>query len=201
MMPPHSVFVLLMFGLLVLTRSVDAGQPEAGPLHPGELFPTISGITLSGRLLELPAAASGKPAVVIFSFSRTAGKDAHLWNEHLARGFSNAVPGYELIVMESVPKLFRGMAMSGIRSSMPPSMQDRTVVLYQDEKLWKRRLAVSDNNRAYVVLLGPDGHLRWSNSGAYTDSEYARLNCCSGYTHNARSGSSSSSTSIVGVRH
>jgi hypothetical protein len=175
MMPPHSVFVLLMFGLLVLTRSVNAGQPEAGSLHAGELFPTISGTTLSGKLLELPAAAISKPAVVVFTFSRTAGKDAHLWNEHLVRGFSNAVPGYDIIVMESVPKLFRGIAMSGIRSSMPPSVQDRTVVLYQDEKLWKRRLAVSDNNRAYVVLLEPDGRLRWNNSGAFTDSEYARL--------------------------
>jgi hypothetical protein len=48
-------------------------------------------------------------------------------------------------------------------------------VLYQDEKLWKLRLAVSDSNRAYVVLLAADGHLRWSNSGAYSDSEYARL--------------------------
>ncbi len=58
---------------------------------------------------------------------------------------------------------------------MPISMQDRTIVLYQDEKLWKTRLAVSDNNRAYVVLLAPDGQLRWSNAAAYTASEYARL--------------------------
>lgn len=171
MMSPHSVLALLVFGLLVSTPLVIARQPEAGSLHAGEPFPTISGITLSGRLLELPAAASGKPAVVVFSFSRTAGKDAHLWIEHLA----NAVPSYDLIVMESVPKLFRGIAISGIRSSMPPTMQDRTIVLYQDEKLWRLRLAVSDNNRTYVVLLGADGRLRWSNTGAYSDSEYARM--------------------------
>jgi hypothetical protein len=174
-MPRYSHIALLMVGLLVLTLSVNAGQREAGSLHAGELFPTISGITVFGNLLELPAAAIGKPAVVVFSFSRTAGKDAHSWNEHLARGISNAVPGYDLIVMESVPKLFRGVAMSGIRSSMSPSMQDRTVVLYQDERLWKLRLAVSDSSRAYVVLLGSDGRLRWSNTGAYSDPEYARL--------------------------
>jgi hypothetical protein len=175
MMSPHSVFALLMLGFLVFTPLVNAGQSEAGSLHAGELFPTISGITLSGKLLELPAAASGKPAVVVFSFSRTAGKDAQLWNEHLAKGFSTALPSYDVIVMESVPKLFRGVAISGIRSSMPPSMQDQTIVVYQDEKLWKLRLAVFDNSRAYVVLLGPDGRLRWSNTGAYTDAEYARM--------------------------
>jgi hypothetical protein len=67
-----------MLGCLVFTQSVTAGQSEAGSLHAGELFPTISGITLSGKLLELPAAASGKPAVVVVSFSRATGKDAHL---------------------------------------------------------------------------------------------------------------------------
>ena len=106
--------------------------------------------------------------MLLFSFSRTAGKDAHLWNERLARDFSSAVPAYEVVVLESVPKLFRGLALSGIRSGMPLSMQDRTIVLYQDEKLWKTRLAASDNNRAYVVLLAPDGQLRWSNATAYS---------------------------------
>ena len=174
-MPRYLIFALLTVGSLVLTSLVNAAQPDADPLHAGELFPKISGKTLTGKLLELPAAATGKPAVVVFSFSKTAGKDARSWNEHIARDFSNAVPGYQVIVMESVPKLFRGMAMSGIKSSMPLSQQDRTIVLYQDEKLWKLRLVVTDNNQAYVVLLGPDGRVRWSNSATYSDSEYARL--------------------------
>ena len=174
MMPRYSVFVLLM-AFLVSPPLVNAAQPDAGYVRAGDLFPHISGKTLSGRSLELPAAATGKPAVVLFSFSRAAGKDAHLWNQYLAKEFSSAVPVCEVVVLESVPKLFRGMAVSGIKSSMPLSRQDRTIVLYQDEKLWKLRLAVSDNNRSYVVLLGPDGRIRWSNSAAYSDSEYARL--------------------------
>lgn len=175
MMSRYSIFALLMLGLLVFTPLISTAQPNNGPIHAGEQFPKISGKTLTGKLLELPTAANGKPAVVVFSFSRTAGKDAHIWNEHVSRAFSNAVPGYDVIVMESVPKLFRGVATSGIRSSMPLSMQDRTIVLYQDEKLWRQRLAASDNKRAYVVLLESDGRLRWSNSGTYSDSEYARM--------------------------
>ena len=174
-MPRCSVFGLLIVGFLVFPPLVNAAQPDAGYVRTGELFPNISGKTLSGQSLELPATALGKPAVVLFSFSRAAGKEAHSWKEHLAKEFSNAVPVYEVVVLESVPKLFRGMAMSGIKSSMPLSQQDRSLVLYRDEKLWKLRLAVSDDNRAYVVLLGPDGRIRWSNSAAYSDSEYARL--------------------------
>lgn len=174
-MPRHSILTLYMVGFFLLASLAGAAQLDAGQLHAGELFPNISGKTLSGRPLALPAVANGKPAVVVFSFSRAAGKDARLWNERLSREFPNTVPVYEVVELESVPKLFRGMALSGIRSSMPPSMQDRTIVLYQDERLWKLRLAVSDDTRAYMVLLGPDGQLRWSNSAAYSDSEYARL--------------------------
>jgi hypothetical protein len=161
--------------LIIAFPALRLHAAHPGPVHAGVAFPRLSAKTLTGKSLELPAAALGKPAVLLFSFSRTAGKDAHLWKERLARDFSSAVPTYDVVVLESVPKLFRGLVLSGIRSGMPLSMQDRTVVLYQDEKLWKTRLTASDNNRAYVVLLAPDGQLCWSNATAYTASEYARL--------------------------
>jgi hypothetical protein len=173
-MPQRSKIVLLTVAVLILTRLL-AAQPNAEPLRAGDLFPQLRGQTLTSKSLELPTAACGKPAVVIFSFSRTAGKDARLWNEHVAGDFSNTVPGYMVIVLESVPKLFRGVVVSGIKSAMPPPVQDGAIVLYQDEKLWKLRLTAAYNDRAYVVLLGADGHLRWSNSEAFADSEYARL--------------------------
>ena len=51
----------------------------------------------------------------------------------------------------------------------------RTIVSCQDKAVWKRRLAVSDENRTYLFLLGTDDHIRWSNSAVFTDSEYTRL--------------------------
>ena len=139
------------------------------------MFPQLSGQTLTGKSLELPAAAMGKPAVVIFSFSKTAGNDARSWNERLSRDFPKDVPSYTIILLESVPKLFRGLAVSGIKSSMPVPVQDRTIVLYSDEKLWKQRVAFSDDSRAYVILLGPDSRIRWSSKGAFTEPSYAQM--------------------------
>jgi hypothetical protein len=127
-----------------------------------------------GKTLELPVATS-KPALMIFAFTRTAGKDARLWNEHLSKDLADPLLSYQVVVLESVPKLFRGTAVSGIRNGMLPAMQDRTILLYQDEKLWRQRLAASDNDRAYVFLLGPDGRILWNNSKAFTDAEYARM--------------------------
>jgi hypothetical protein len=180
----HRTFALLVIGFLILVLGVSSGQDQnidqtdhtsATALHVGDPLPQLSGQTLTTKVLELPAAAAGQRAVVVFSFSRTAGKDARLWNEHTSRDFPDAVPHFTVIVLESVPKLIRSMAVSGIKSSMPVPAQDRTIILYRDEKLWKLRLSVADSDRAYVLLLGPDGHIRWSNSAAFADSEYAQL--------------------------
>ena len=174
-MQPFSTFIVLIVSLLTLVLQVNAAQPNAPPLHTGDMFPQFSGQTLTGKSLTLPLTAADKPVVLVFSFSRKAGQDARLWNEHLSKDFPNAVSAYGVILLESAPKLFRGMAVSGIKSSMPLSVQDRTIVLYQDERLWKQRLDATDTNHAYVLLLGSSGQICWTNSSAFSDIAYARL--------------------------
>ena len=131
----------------------------------------------SGGSLRLSDVVAGKTPVVVFSFSKTAGKDARLWNVHLDKdyGSNRLVAGSTVIMLEAAPRLLRGIIVSALKSNMPPSMRDRTIVSYQNEELWKRRLAVADDSHAYVLLLGPDGHMRWRNSAAFSDAEYTEL--------------------------
>jgi hypothetical protein len=58
---------------------------------------------------------------------------------------------------------------------MPVSVQNRTIMLYKDDQLWRQRLGVKDESRAYVVLLDRIGIIRWMNSGAFSDSTYGML--------------------------
>jgi hypothetical protein len=169
------VFALSLTGFVIPALWLHAAPSDVSPLQRGQTLPQISGQALTGRSIELPAAVSGKPAIVIFSFSKTAGNDARSWNERLSRDFPKDVPSFTIIMLESVPKLFRGMALSGIKGSMPIAMQDRTLVLYRDETLWKQRLAFSEDSRAYVILLGPDGRIVWRSEGAFTEDAYAQL--------------------------
>jgi hypothetical protein len=168
-------FALSLVGFLLPAPWLRAAPSDASPLQGGQTLPQISGQALTGRSIELPAVASGKPAVVIFSFSKTAGNDARSWNERLSKDFPKDVPSFTIIMLESVPKLFRGMALSGIKGSMPIAMQDRTLVLYHDDTLWKQRLAFSVDNHAYVLLLGPDGRIAWKSEGAFTEAAYMQL--------------------------
>jgi hypothetical protein len=77
--------------------------------------------------------------VVIFSFSRAGGHDARNWAQHLSKDYPH-LEIYNAIFLESVPRLFRDMVVAGIRSGMPPAVQDRTVILYQQQSSWEQKL-------------------------------------------------------------
>lgn len=174
-MKRFSKCVVAAIGLVALTLPSHAFQSLAAPLQPGSVFPAFSGRTITDHDLTLPGTHLQKPLVLVFSFSRTAGKDARLWNETLAKDFLANVSSFAVIQLESAPKLFRRLAISGIKSSMPASVQNRTIVLYRDDQLWRQRLAVKDENRAYVVLLDRSGTISWMNSGAFSAHTYGLL--------------------------
>jgi hypothetical protein len=48
------------------------------------------------------------------------------------------------------------------------------MVLDHDDALWKRRLSVSETAHAYVILIAPNGRVRWMSDGAYDDARFAR---------------------------
>jgi hypothetical protein len=154
-----------------------SGQAQTAVLRNGDPLPSVAGQALSGKQVELPAAILGKTAVVIFGFSRAGGDDAQKWNGRLQKeyGANQAVAAYSMMMFEEVPRLLRGMIVSGIKRGAQPAMRDKMVVVYHDEALWKTRLSVSDTRRAYVVLLDSEGHIRWVNSSAFSEAAFAAL--------------------------
>jgi hypothetical protein len=144
-------------------------------LHTGDALPQISGETLSGKQLTLPADATGKPAVVSFSFSRTGGKDSSQWSDHIERDFPAVGHPYTLMMIEAAPKFVRGMIISGSKKGMSQQAQDRCIAVEKDEDAWKQRIGFTKDDRAYVFLLGADGRIRWKSSGTYSDADYATL--------------------------
>jgi hypothetical protein len=148
--------LLLALGSFMMLRAAQAQSATSG-LNLGDTLPDISGQTPSGGSLRLSDVVAGKTSVVVFSFSKTAGKDARLWNEHLYKdyGSNRLVAGSTVIMLEAAPLLLRGIIVSELKKNMPPSMRDRTIVLYQDEKLWKQRLAVADDAMRTCCFWGP----------------------------------------------
>ena len=169
------VFVLV--SELFITPSTIQPQSAAVPLHLGDALPDVIGQSLSGGPAHLSTAVSGKIAAVVFSFSKAGGKDTQLWDRSLLRDFGSnpSVALSTVIMLESAPRLLRGVIVSGIKNGIPPSLHSSTIVSYENEKLWKQRLGVADDSHAYVLLLGQDGSIRWMNSSAFSDNQYKEL--------------------------
>ncbi len=162
---------LAIFAILAVA---GIGEPDRSLLKLGDALPPLSGQTVTGKPLELPKAASGKVAMVIVSFSRSGGRDAQNWAQQISKDAPN-LPIFTAIFLESVPRIFRSFAVSGIRSAMPPLMLDRTLLLYQQQSSWQQRLHVTDTSYACVLVLDQFGHIRWISSGPFADSTYQRL--------------------------
>lgn len=162
------------WALVILLAASVHGEPGMLPLKPGDALPPLASQTVTGKSLDLPAAAEGNVAVVIFSFSQAGGRDARNWAQRLSKDDPH-LPLYTAIFLESVPRLFRSIAVSRIRSGMPPAMQDHTLLVYRRQSSWERRLRVTDESYACVLVLGPAGHIRWMSLGPFADSIYLRL--------------------------
>lgn len=175
-MPAIRAALLVSAGLLAFALpGRDACGSNAQPLRSGGAFPQLSGRTLAGKPLTLPKDAGGRPVALVFSFSRKAAGDARMWSESLSRNPASPTAYFGVILLESAPAVFRKIAVAGIKNTMPTAVQQRTMVLVRDEELWKQRLGATDISRAYVLLLGPRGEIRWRNSGPFTGAEFARL--------------------------
>ncbi len=153
------------------------GQPAALPLRLGDPLSDVTGQSLSGNPAHLLMTVEGKIALVVFSFSEAGGKDTQLWDRDLLRDFGSnrSVALSTVIMLESAPRLLRGVIVSKLKSDMPPSLHESTIVSYENEQLWKQRLNVANDSHAYVILLGQDGRIRWRNSGAFNNAEYEEL--------------------------
>jgi hypothetical protein len=58
---------------------------------------------------------------------------------------------------------------------IPPTLQDRTILLYRDEDLWKQRLQVVNERRACVLPLGPTRVVQWMTPGSFAEAHYWEL--------------------------
>jgi hypothetical protein len=167
------LFAGLAISHFLVARETFA-QAGPAPLKPGDILPPLAGQALTGKSLDVALGLAGSPAVVIFSFSRAGGRDAQRWIERLQK-HEPGLAIYTIIFLESVPGLFRGMAVSGIKAGMPSAMQARTLLLYRDEDLWKNRLQSTNEGQACLTLIRPSGQIEWMTSGPLSDAAYAEF--------------------------
>lgn len=153
------------------------GYAAADPLIIGGFLPEIQGETLENKSLELPTACAGKITLIVFSFTKQGGNSAKQWRDSFEKEFgSNSnVNNYGVMFLEGVPRLLRGLVSSGIKKGIPTRMYPFLLRVYKNEKLWKERLNVSNDDDAYSVLLDSSGKVLWMNTAPFSENQFNEL--------------------------
>src|SRR5665213_1428189 len=137
-----------------------------------EQFPTLEADDLNGRHVTLPALTQGAPTILIVGFTRSSGEQTKDWTKRIPKDVS---PPYSIAVLEDAPRLMRGIAVRSIRSGVPRAQRDHFLILYQNENDLKAAAQFQAADEAYLMVLGPDGSVRWRFHGAFTHTALKQL--------------------------
>lgn len=140
-------------------------------------MPPIEGQSLAGRKVVLPDAAAGNLAVLIFGFTRASKTPTSDWAKKLRADFpgQSALDVYQIPVLEDVPRLIRGMVISGIKKGVPENERNHFVIVVQSEAELKNFVGYKEPNDAYLVVLDRKGNVIKQIHGRPASGSYERL--------------------------
>jgi hypothetical protein len=163
MLRVHRLLSLLLFAALACAQT----QP----------MPRIEGESFAGQKVVLPDAAKGHVAVLVFGFTKASKEPTRAWAEKILAEFGNQSEFelYQLPVLEDVPRLFRGMVISGIKKGIPEKLRDRFVPILQGESELKKLVGYKEPDDAYLVILDPSGQIAQQVHGSFSEAAYAQL--------------------------
>ncbi len=162
-----------MIPLLMMTLAVDPGKP----LEPGMPLPPLAGEYLSKRKALLPNDAHGKVALLLMGFSY----NSRFPVERFAKAFEKAFPLGGKVTFYEVP-MIGGMARmaapfidSGMRRGTPRDKHENVITVYGGVAPWKKLAGVLNDADAHLILVDPQGVVRWIYRGGYDEPAVERL--------------------------
>ena len=137
-------------------------------------MPRISGESLAGQTVTLPDAAKGKVALLIFGFTKASKENTKAWGDRVLAEFGgqSRFELYQLPVLEDVPRLFRGMVISGIKKDVKYNLRDHFVPILHGEGEMKKLVAYREPDDAYMIVLNASGEIVQQTHGQFSDAGY-----------------------------
>lgn len=162
---------------IALAGALASGAAAGEALAVGTRLPAIEGKTFSGVQVSLPDAVKGKVALLVVTFSKDASPNAKAWTERFETeyGKNDKYAVYDVLMLEGLPRLMRGMISGQIKKDFPPARQQRALPVYKDEAAWKERLEVKDARVPHLVLLDGAGAIRWLHRGPFRDDVFRAM--------------------------
>jgi hypothetical protein len=132
-----------------------------GSLVNGQNLPPVHGTSVNGRTIQLPSDLKGKVAVLVIGFSRNSSSPVAAWASMFKTDFGH--DGNPVVLrlpfLEEVPRMFRGLAKSGVDKSAGQD-RDEVVPIFESEATYKQLVHYSKPDDAYVLVIDRIGAIR-----------------------------------------
>lgn len=134
-------------------------------------FPAVTGHSLQGHDVTLPAGFTGERNLVFVAFRRDQQRDVDSWRplarELVAR--DSTVRAYEIPVLARRYRFVRPMMEAGMRRGMPDTTtRAHTILLFIDKSPFERALRISSEDAIVPMIVDRDGRVRWRARGPFT---------------------------------
>jgi hypothetical protein len=177
MKPMMSLAFSVVLALVAVTVWAQARPGSPALLAVGQRMPPLKGDLLSGKPGALPDLAAGQTTLVILGFSYDSRFQVEAWAEKFKARYGAArdVTLFEVPMMGSGARLGRWFIDRGMRKNTPPELHGRVMTVYGGNDDWKARVGFSAPDDAYLVLIDPQGIVRWLAHGAVSDARLQEL--------------------------
>jgi len=140
-------------------------------------MPRLTGEFLTGRKAVLPDAASGRVTLLALGFSYDSRFPVEAfvkqWRQRF--GADARTSFFEVPMLGGMARMGRWFIDSGMRRGTPKQDHERVITVYGGVGEWKQRLKCNNGKAACLVLLDPQGNVRWVKESLYDDAVWADL--------------------------
>jgi hypothetical protein len=160
-------------GLALATGSCSSTWPRRNPT--GETFPTVTGASLAGESVTLPAAGAGAPLLLLVGYEQESQFDLDRWLLALDQA------GWQVRTLEvptlpgMMPRLFAGYIDGGMRRGIPQEDWAGVVTLYGDAAPVARFTGNEDGLPGRVLLLDGEGKVVFFHDRGFSVGTLRRL--------------------------
>ncbi|WP_353257351.1 hypothetical protein, partial [Hyphomonas sp.] len=153
-------FLPIVVALFVLGTGSDAVAEPAS-----QKLPQVSGYTLEGERLNLPADLAAPATLIVFVEEDPFTEDLGSWRE-LAFLLEDEVPAFFLVTMGDKRGLSRSMAAGRLRAEVKdPELRANLVPVFQDGGDLRSILDIASSSRVSAVLVSRSGEVVWRAPG------------------------------------
>lgn len=173
---------IILFGITVVVGGTIASLTSCSTSIPnrdptGSTFPIVRGESLEGQTVELPAAVSGSPAILMVGYLQQTQFDLDRWT----LGFGQAGTTIRVVEVPAIvgwfPSTFlRGTIDDGMRDGIPSEDWGAVVTLYGEDAERIQALTGNENGRnGRILLLDDRGEIRWFWDQGYSSKRLLEL--------------------------